>query len=148
MNRAGVRFSDKALEEMETICAAVEQAVTMASDAFRDNDLTLAAKIEPLEETVDTMEDLLKLRHIRRLKNGQCTIDAGLVFLEILTNIERVSDHCSNIAVYLIARKNGSKMLNRHEYITKMHKGETEEYKQQMQIFMDKYYNALPPEEA
>ncbi len=148
LNRAGVRFSDKALEEMETICAAVEQAVTMASDAFRDNDLTLAAKIEPLEETVDTMEDLLKLRHIRRLKNGQCTIDAGLVFLEILTNIERVSDHCSNIAVYLIARKNGSKMLNRHEYITKMHKGETEEYKQQMQIFMDKYYNALPPEEA
>lgn len=148
LSRAGVRFSDKALEELETICAAVERAVTMAADAFRDNDSVLAAKIEPLEETVDTMENLLKLRHIRRLKNGQCTIDAGLVFLEILTYIERVSDHCSNIAVYLIARKNGSKMLNRHEYITKMHKGETEDYKQQMQIFMDKYYNALPPEEA
>lgn len=148
LSQAGVRFSDQALEELETICAAVEHAVSMASDAFHNNDLALAAKIEPLEETVDTMEDLLKLRHIRRLKNGQCTIDAGLVFLEILTHIERVSDHCSNIAVYLIARKNGSKMLNRHEYITKMHKGETADYKQQMQIFMDKYYNALPPEEA
>ena len=147
LHNQNVRFSDKALEELEAICSAAEQAVVMASDAFRGRDTALASRIEPLEETVDTMENALKLRHIRRLKSGQCTIDAGLVFLEILTYIERVSDHCSNIAVYLIARESGSKMLNRHEYITKMHKGETADYKEQMQAFMEKYYNALPAEE-
>ncbi len=143
-----VRFSETALDELETICGAVEQAIIMASDSFRERNIEMAARIEPLEETVDTIENELKLRHIRRLKNGQCTIDAGLVFLEVLTYIERVSDHCSNIAVLLIARKNGSKTLNRHEYIKKVHQGETDLYKHEMQEFMDRYFNALPPEEA
>ncbi|MGI5894253.1 MAG: Na/Pi cotransporter family protein [Candidatus Merdivicinus sp.] len=148
LREQNVRFSEKALDELETICSAVEKAIVMSIDALHYNDLVLAAKIEPLEETVDIMEDELKLRHIRRLKNGQCTIDAGLVFLEILTHIERISDHCSNAAVLLIARSNGSKTLNRHEYIKKIHQGETDDYQEQMQQYLEQYYKALPAEDA
>ena len=143
-----VRFSETALAELEAICSAVETAIGMASNAVRSGDPKAAAGVEPLEETVDSMQDELKLRHIRRLKNGQCTIDAGLVFLEVLTQIERVSDHCSNIAVLLIARSSGGKALNRHEYIKKVHRGETAEYRELMQRYRETYYNALPAEET
>ncbi len=133
------KFSEKAMREFHTICDAVEEIVGMALEAFRKKDISLAMHIEPLEETIDTLEDTLKLKHIQRLKNGQCTIDAGLVFLEVLTNLERISDHCSNIGVYLIGHQKDSETLNRHEYIKKMHKGDTGDYNQLMQQYMDKY---------
>ena len=102
---------------------------------------------EPLEETIDAIQDTLKYRHIKRLKSGMCTIDAGLVFLEILTNIERISDHCSNIAVYLIGRHQNGEILNRHEYIKKVHQGNAEEYSRLMKNYMAQYMAALPSED-
>lgn len=134
-----VKFSEKAMREFHTICDAVEEIVEMALEAYRTKDMSIAVHIEPLEETIDTLEDTLKLKHIKRLKNGQCTIDAGLVFLEVLTNLERISDHCSNIGVYLIGHQKDKESLNRHEYIKKMHQGATGDYNQLMQQYMDKY---------
>ncbi len=134
-----VKFSEKAMREFHTICDAVEEIVGMALEAYRTKDISIAVHIEPLEETIDTLEDTLKLKHIKRLKNGQCTIDAGLVFLEVLTNLERISDHCSNIGVYLIGHQRDKESLNRHEYIKKMHQGATGDYNQMMQQYMDKY---------
>ena len=142
------RFSRTALAELETICAAVSDAIAKASAAFRGRDLGIAASIEPLEETVDLMQNELKLRHIRRIKDGQCTIDAGLIFLEILTQIERVSDHCSNIAVLLIARSRSGSTLNRHEYIKEVHRGGDAAYQGLMRQYLETYYNALPAEEG
>ena len=128
--------------------AAVSDAIAKASAAFRGRDLGIAASIEPLEETVDLMQNELKLRHIRRIKDGQCTIDAGLIFLEILTQIERVSDHCSNIAVLLIARSRSGSTLNRHEYIKEVHRGGDAAYQGLMRQYLETYYNALPAEEG
>ncbi len=142
------RFSRTALAELETICAAVSDAIAKASAALRSRDLGIAASIEPLEETVDLMQNELKLRHIRRIKDGQCTIDAGLIFLEILTQIERVSDHCSNIAVLLIARSRSGSTLNRHEYIKEVHRGGDAAYQGLMRQYLETYYNALPAEEG
>ena len=119
----------------------------MAYEALKNDDLSLATQIEPLEETIDAMQDTLKYRHIKRLKSGLCTIDAGLVFLEVLTNIERISDHCSNIAVYIIGRHKNGEILNRHEYIKKMHQGNTEEYNRLMKNYMSQYLAALPAED-
>ena len=142
-----VRFSAKAIQELDIICAAVEQIVAMAYEAVKNDDLALATQIEPLEETIDAMQDTLKYRHIKRLKSGQCTIDAGLVFLEVLTNIERISDHCSNIAVYVIGRQKSGTIVNRHEYIKKVHQGNTEEYSRLMKSYMTQYMAALPAED-
>lgn len=142
-----VKFSSKAIQELNIVCAAVEHIVAMAYEAFKNGDLSLARQIEPLEETIDAIQDTLKYRHIKRLKSGMCTIDAGLVFLEILTNIERISDHCSNIAVYLIGRHQNGEILNRHEYIKKVHQGNAEEYSRLMKNYMAQYMAALPSED-
>lgn len=138
------KFSDRAMEELTIIGAAVEEILQLAADAFIHRDDMIAIKVEPLEETIDTMEDTLKLQHIQRLKSGQCTIDAGLVFLESLTNLERISDHCSNVAVAVIGFNKGSETLNRHEYLSRVHQGDTRSYNDMMRSYMEQYMKILP----
>ncbi|MEG0691716.1 MAG: Na/Pi cotransporter family protein [Oscillospiraceae bacterium] len=138
-----ISFSEKALNELAAISDAVDEIVDMAILSFANNDVVLATKIEPLEETIDTMEDALKFKHIERLKNGKCTIDGGLVFLELLTNLERISDHCSNIAVYIIGYKNNKDSLSRHDYIKRIHEGEAEDYNRNNEYYMKKYFSRI-----
>lgn len=138
-----VAFSEKAMRELYAITDAVQEIIDMSLTAFENNDVELSKKIEPLEETIDTMEDTLKFRHIQRLKNGHCTIDAGVVFLEALTNIERISDHCSNIAVYIIGMNYDKESLNRHDYIKRMHQGDTVDYQQYSKLYYDKYFTRI-----
>ncbi|MEG2597237.1 MAG: PhoU domain-containing protein, partial [Oscillospiraceae bacterium] len=140
------KFSEKAMLELRAISSAVEEIIQMALVAYRERDILTAMHIEPLEETIDTLQDALKLKHIKRLKNGECTIDTGLVFLEILTNMERISDHCSNVGVYLIGHQKDSETLNRHEYIKKMHQGDTGDYNEWMHEYMEKYVVTLANE--
>ena len=142
------KFSEHAMEELTIIGAAVEEILQLAGEAFHNRSETIACMVEPLEETIDTMEDTLKLQHIHRLKNGLCTIDAGLVFLETLTNLERISDHCSNVAVGIIGFSKGSESLNRHEYIKRIHQGDTQSYNDLMQAYMDKYMKSLTSSES
>ncbi len=138
-----VCFSEKAMRELYAITDAVQEIIDMSLTAFENNDVELSRKIEPLEETIDTMEDTLKFRHIQRLKNGHCTIDAGVVFLEALTNLERISDHCSNIAVYIIGTNYDKESLNRHDYIKRMHQGDTVDYQQYSKLYYDKYFTRI-----
>lgn len=136
-------FSEKAVGELEAITDAVQEIIGMSIEAFEKDDLTLCRQIEPLEEVIDTMEDTLKYRHIQRLKNGKCTVDAGIVFLDSLTNIERISDHCSNVAVYVIGTNNGRDSLNRHDYIKKMHQGETADYQAYSKLYQERYFSRI-----
>lgn len=138
-----MEFSPKALDELAAISDAVDEILDMAIVSFIGNDVLLATKIEPLEETIDTMEDTLKFKHIERLKNGKCTIDGGLIFLELLTNLERISDHCSNVAVYVIGYKRNKDSLSRHDYLKRMHDGETEDYNKNSDYFMKKYFTRI-----
>ena len=138
-----IKFSDKAMREFNTIGNAVKDIIELALNSYKNKDIDLAAHVEPLEETIDNLEDSLKLKHIKRLKEGNCTIDTGLVFLETLTNLERISDHCSNVAVCLIGRMNDKESLNKHEYIKKMHQGTSLDYNTLMQEYTDKYMQML-----
>ncbi len=136
-------FSEKAMNELEAITDAVQEIIGISLEAFENEDVALSKRIEPLEEVIDTMEDTLKFRHIQRLKNAKCTVDGGVVFLDALTNIERISDHCSNIGVYVIGATAGRESLNRHDYIKKMHQGETADYQEYSKLYQEQYFSRI-----
>ena len=102
MQSTGSTFSPQAQYEIATIGDAVSEIIDLAVNSFENRDLTLVQSIEPLEEVVDLMEETLKDRHIDRLRNGQCTVDAAFPFVESLSCIERIADHCSNVGVYML----------------------------------------------
>ena len=91
-------FSDTAKQELTVLVSAVEEVVVLSLRAFRENDLATASLVEPLEEVIDNLKEQLRLRHILRLQQGQCSIEAGFIWSDLLTGLERVGDHCSNIA--------------------------------------------------
>ncbi|MBC8571064.1 Na/Pi cotransporter family protein [Zongyangia hominis] len=138
-----VKFSDKAHSELAILSRAVSEIIGLAVGCFGNSDLKQAAYIEPLEETIDAIIDVLKFRHIDRLKLGQCTVDAGVAFLETLTNIERISDHCSNVAVYVMGHEGTHKGLDRHEYIRLMHSGQNAVYSEKYREYTSKYYETV-----
>ncbi|MBQ6814779.1 MAG: Na/Pi cotransporter family protein [Lachnospiraceae bacterium] len=111
----GMDFSDKAKEELAIFTRAIEDIMNMSLMVFEDEDVEMAKSVEPLEEMIDYLSDELKNRHIRRLREGKCTIELGFVFSDITTNYERISDHCSNIAVSLIEIKENG--YDTHKYL-------------------------------
>lgn len=112
-----VRFSAQAKEELSVLEAAVQDIVARTVESFSQRDLYLAGKIEPLEQVIDGLVREVKTRHIARLQNGQCSIHYGFVLDDLLTNYERIADHCSNIAVALIEVTQGS--FDTHAYLSK-----------------------------
>ena len=97
-----IDFSQDATRELATIGAAVREILRLTVQAFTENDLTLAVRVEPLEEVIDRLCDEAKSRHVERLQRGNCTIQQGFVFNDLLTGMERVGDHCSNIALAML----------------------------------------------
>ena len=97
-----IDFSENATRELATISAAVREVVRIAVQAFTENDLVLASRVEPLEELIDDLCDKAKRHHVERLQKGVCTIKQGFVFNDVLTSMERVGDHCSNIALAML----------------------------------------------
>lgn len=132
----GTGFSEKAMKELDILSNAIEEILTNATNVFVNKDIELAKTVEPLEEVVDYLSDELKSRHIRRLTEGKCTIELGFVFTDITTNFERVSDHCSNIAVCLIEVSENE--FDAHEYIDKL-KHDDEGFKIQYKELKQKY---------
>ena len=118
MHEKGMVFSKKAMEELEIFTRAVEDILNMTLIVFMDEDVDMAKSVEPLEEMIDFLSDELKNRHIARLREGKCTIEQGFVFSDITTNFERISDHCSNIAVSLIEIKDDE--YDTHRYLDKV----------------------------
>ncbi|MCQ2440513.1 MAG: Na/Pi cotransporter family protein [Clostridia bacterium] len=108
-------FSKDAKSELTVIINALIEILNITVDSFVSDDLELASKVEPLEQVIDKLKDELRARHIERLQNGNCTIQLGFVFSDLLTNFERVSDHCSNIAVYTMQRNDTT--LDMHRYL-------------------------------
>lgn len=114
MHDKGISFSAECVNEITVISDAICENIDKAFGAYLESDLALAHKVEPLEEVVDNLSTELKNRHIRRLQNDECTVELGYIFQDVLTNLERVSDHCSNIAGCLI--ETGEK-TNIHAYL-------------------------------
>ena len=119
----GLHFSDEARREIDVMTAAVAEIVDMATKCFIHNDVKLAMDVEPLEQVVDVIKSEIKKRHIQRLKNGMCTIELGFILADLLTNLERAADHCSNIAVSVIEVECYSE-LNSHQYLREVKSGQ------------------------
>ncbi len=111
-------FSDDAKRELAVMIDALKEIVNITVDSFVNDDFDAASHVEPIEQVIDKLKDELKARHIDRLQKGECTVQMGFVFSDLLTNIERVSDHCSNIAVYTIQQD--SPKLDTHKYLRKV----------------------------
>ena len=136
-------FSDAAKKELSIICAAVIDIATITVDAFAKGDNEAAKRIEPLEETIDDMVMILRDRHTKRLKNGTCSISSGLVFMEALTYLERISDHCSSIAVMMLARNNEAILQNHYEYLREIHTGNDVSYMAEREHRREQYIKPL-----
>lgn len=140
INAKKLVFSDKAREELRIYIAAITEIVDLAFNAFETGDITGAKTVEPLEEVIDNLRNELKKHHIKRLRKGKCTIDTGFVLQDLLTNFERIADHCSNIAVCIIQIQEGS--FEAHEYINELKKTEDAFFLEKFTAFTQKY--ALP----
>ena len=135
-----IAFSDQAKKELSVINEAVSEIIDKACTCFENRDNVVAAGVEPLEETIDMIQETLKNRHVERLKEGTCSIEAGVVLLDILTNLERISDHCSNIALYILDYNSNVSIFDHHEYLKNMHEGSKEEFNRMLSVYEEKYY--------
>lgn len=129
-------FSGPAKKELENIIAATSEIVALATDAFVNNDLEKAALVEPLEQVIDELKKNMKIGHIERLRRNECTIEQGFVFNDLITNLERVSDHCSNIAGCVIETANDR--FDMHKYLRNVKK-DNENFEQNFNMFAKKY---------
>ena len=137
MHNKNIHFSDEAKKEIAVITNAVTEILNMTVDSFINDDIELASHVEPLEQVIDTLNKKLKARHVARLQNGECTIELGFVFTDLLTNYERVSDHCSNVAVYTMQLP--SDKLDAHKYLAKIKNAETGAFVDDFNMYAEKY---------
>lgn len=136
MKEKKVTLSEKAKAEFEVISSAVREILDLALMAFLNNDLNAAGKVEPLEQVIDVLKETLRTSHILRMQQGQCSIDAGFIWSDLLTNLERTSDHCSNIAGCIIDMAHHN--MNIHESLREV-KNDSEDFKKQFQFYTKKY---------
>ena len=136
-------FSDAAKRELEIITGAVNEIIEITVNAFGNEDNEAAKAIEPLEETIDDMVMILRDRHTKRLKNGQCSISSGLVFMESLTYLERAADQCSSIAVMMLARNNEAILQNHYDYLREIHAGNDVAYMAEKERRRQQYIKPL-----
>ena len=144
MYQKKIKFSAEASKEIGIIKAAVAEIMDKAVEAFINYDIALAKEVEPLEDVIDELRTDLKMRHIERLREGKCTIELGFILTDLLTNLERVSDHCSNIAVCMIQVKENN--MDTHEYMTELKRSEDSEFVTALNAYKAKY--TLPAAEA
>ena len=136
-------FSDTAKKELALITRAVNEILDITVKAFASDDNEASKSIEPLEETIDDMIMMLKDRHTKRLKNGQCSVGSGLVFMEALTYFERASDQCSSIAVMMLARNNEQILQNHYDYLREIHEGNDVAYLAERERRREQYIKPL-----
>ena len=130
-------FSGQAKSELSVMTKAVDEILDLSLRAFCDEDLDAAVKVEPLEQVVDHLRDELKKKHISRLQKNECTIEMGFVLSDILTSLERISDHCSNIAGCLIEMSHEN--LDIHGYLRNVKGGDDKEFKDFYEYYKVKY---------
>ena len=138
MREKSIVFSDDALRELAVLESALAEIVHITVNAFIRNDLSLASRVEPLEELIDELCDELKLHHVDRLQKGHCTLLNGFLFNDLLTNYERVADHCSNIAVAMIELESDS--FDTHEYLSSIKEMKSDTYERYYEEYSQQYH--------
>ena len=144
MTRKGLTFSASAKNELATVTAAIREILSLSLKAFERHDTAIASQVEPLEQVIDTLKEQMRTRHILRMQQGQCSIEAGFVLSDLLTDLERTSDHCSNIAGCIIdARRHN---LNLHETLREA-KSADSGFQSAFHTYAEKYQLPLPAAE-
>lgn len=133
----GIVLSEGSLKELDTATAAIKDILEISTESLRESNLELAYHVEPLEEVVDDLIENIKHNHINRLQSGECTIEHGFVLSDILTNYERVSDHCSNIALAIIEKETSD--FEPHEYIHQLKRKNNKEFNKLFEEYNKKY---------
>lgn len=141
LHEKDLTFSEEAQRELDVLTRAVTDILSTATEAYKTNDAALAVTVEPLEETIDQLSEEIRLRHIHRLQQGVCTIQMGFILSDLLTNYERIGDHCSNLAICVI--ETVDKELNPHEYLHDLKRGGNSDFSTSFQATLSRY--ALPP---
>jgi len=136
MQQKGIAFSAAALQEYATMAGAVREVTALAYDSFVSGDVQAARQVEPLEQVIDDLKEEMRTRHIRRMQQGSCGIEAGFIWSDLLTNLERVSDHCSNIACCMIEGDDHN--LHRHEVLQSI-RGSGEIFDREYSSYCQKY---------
>ena len=131
-----VIFSESAIAEYKTICDAVIEILMLSYAAFSKEDFNSARKTEPLEQVIDTLKEKLRTRHFLRLQKGECSVAAGFIWSDLLTNLERVSDHCSNISGCVLDTVELTMNIHENQRVLR---NSNEDYKQQYEVFQQKY---------
>lgn len=143
MHAKGVTFSPAGKQDLELCRAAIHEIVELTRGAIVDDDIHLARQVEPLEEVIDDLTEAVKLRHIRRLQAGECTLEMGFIFNDCVNDFERVSDHCSNLALAVLERRDSR--LRAHDYVQGIRKGDQPEYQRWLAHYRQKYMASFVP---
>ena len=136
LNEKGLCFSDEAKAELSVLMEAIREIMDITDRAYADNNAKLAAEVEPLEEVIDDLISKIRSNHIRRLRHGECSIEMGFVLSDALTNFERVSDHCSNVAVAIIETEHNAYDIHNYLHGIKHH---NEDFTQAYEAYSSKY---------
>ena len=139
----GHAFSESAQKELDILGGAVEEIIGLTASALQQDDENLARRIEPLEEVIDDMVLLLRDRHAARLRQGICTVDTSLVFMEVLTLLERAADQCSSIAMLMLGRHNEDIMKNHHLYLQELHESGDRSYVDELEARRAQFLDPL-----
>lgn len=137
VNDKGIAFSEKALQDIAVINKAVSEVLNLTIDALTQESVEKAKMVEPLEQVIDSLNRRIKNGHIQRLQQGDCTMELGFILADLLTGYERISDHCSNIAVCIIEIANDS--FQTHEYLNQLKSGEEAEFSRMYEDYLEKY---------
>lgn len=137
MHKANIHFTDNANKEIEIMSKAVIEIEGMALDSFINDDTELAMKVEPLEQVVDNLKRELRERHAKRIQQGLCTVENGMIYFDIVNSLERIADHCSNLAVCIIELSQGS--FQTHRYMSEVKSKNNTEFMKNFENYLKKY---------
>ncbi len=132
-----LEFSSEAKKEMTVLITAVNEILDITYKTFSQNDLQSAVMVEPLEQVVDELKEYMRKQHVRRLRKNECTVEMGFIQTDLLTDIERISDHCSNIAACILEMAHDD--MDMHKYLNRVKAGKVQEYNQYYEHYVAKY---------
>lgn len=138
MNSGKLIFSEKCNEEISVYISAINEIVSLSVNIFKDKNIDNAKRIEPLEEVIDNINEKARRHHFKRLQKGKCTLELGIIYEDLLTDLERIADHCSNIAVCIIEINNNT--YDTHEYIDSLKESQTEEFRNLCKEYDKKFH--------
>ncbi|WP_434310380.1 Na/Pi cotransporter family protein [Hominifimenecus sp. rT4P-3] len=139
MSETNISFTEQGVREARLLFDAVHHIVNETLESFQTEEKEHLLSVEPLEEAIDAMIAELRNHHIERLQSGTCSVDTGISFIELLNNMERISDHCSNIAVYIVQKQKIDEDFDRHSYLKAVHRGEMAGYQDRFNQYCDQY---------